>query len=47
MIAGWDIVDDDFIVYLALTEKKPISLKRGDIIADVNFYSRHPLMYAP
>ena len=47
MIAGWDIVDDDFIVYLTLTGKKPISLKRGDIIADINFYSRHPLMYAP
>lgn len=47
MIAGWDIVDDDFIVYMTLIGKKSLSLKRGDIIADVNFYSRHPLMYAP
>ena len=47
MIAGWDIVDDDFIVYMTLIGKKSISLKRGDIIADVNFYSRHPLIYAP
>ena len=47
MIAGWDIVEDDFIVYMTLIGKKSISLKRGDIIADVNFYSRHPLIYAP
>lgn len=47
MIAGWDIFDDDFIVYMTLIGKKSISLKRGDIIADVNFYSRHPLIYAP
>lgn len=47
MIAGWDIVDDDFIVYMTLIGKKSLSLKRGDIIADVNFYSRHPMMYAP
>lgn len=47
MIAGWDIVDDDFIVYMTLIGKKSLSLKRGDIIADVNFYSRHHLMYAP
>jgi dihydrofolate reductase len=46
MVAGWDIVDDDFIVYMTLIGKKSISLKRGDIIADVNFYSRHPLIYA-
>ena len=47
MIAGWDIVEDDFVVYMTLIGKKSISLKRGDIIADVNFYSRHPLIYAP
>lgn len=47
MIAGWDIVDDDFIIYMTLIGKKSLSLKRGDIIADVNFYSRHPLIYAP
>ena len=47
MVAGWDIFEDDFIVYMTLIGKKSISLKRGDIIADVNFYSRHPLIYAP
>lgn len=47
IVAGWDVIDDDFIVYMTTTGKQPVSLKRGDIIADINFYSRHPLMYAP
>lgn len=47
MIARWDIVDDFFIIYMVVVGELNVTLKRGDIIADVNFYSRHPLMYAP
>lgn len=47
MVGGWDIVDDFFIIYMMVVGELAVTLKRGDIIADVNFYSRHPLMYAP
>lgn len=47
MITGWDVVDDDFIVYMTLIGRNSVSLKHGDIIADINFYSKYPLMYAP
>ena len=47
MVATWDIVDNNFIIYMTLTGRKPISLKLGEIVADVNIYSKHPFMYAP
>lgn len=47
MVGGWDIVDDFLIIYMVVVGELAVTLKRGDIIADVNFYSRHPLMYAP
>lgn len=47
MVGGWDIVDDFFIIYMVVVGELAVTLKRGDIIADINFYSRHSLMYAP
>ena len=47
MIAGWDVIDDHLIIYAVVVGKSIVTLKHDCMIADVNIYSKHPLMYVP